>query len=196
MTDAVLSPTPNDCPLPRRRADFSTFNEAIDYAARSEKGLNFHDMRGDLERVYTFAQMREDALDFAHKLVAAGVQKNDRIALVAETSAEFAALFCGCVYAGAWPVPLPLPTTFGGKESYIDQLSVQLESSDPKMLLYPPKSPKWPRLLPIGRDATGKAGMSLPSARGRNARYPKRSLTISAICNTPADRPVSPPALR
>ena len=139
MTDAVLSPTPNDCPLPRRRADFSTFNEAIDYAARSEKGLNFHDMRGDLERVYTFAQMREDALDFAHKLVAAGVQKNDRIALVAETSAEFAALFCGCVYAGAWPVPLPLPTTFGGKESYIDQLSVQLESSDPKMLLYPPE---------------------------------------------------------
>ena len=38
---------------------------------------------------------------------------------------------------GAWPVPLPLPTTFGGKESYIDQLSVQLQSSDPKILIYP-----------------------------------------------------------
>ena len=139
MTDAVLTPTPNDCDLPRRRSDFATFNEAIDYAARSEKGLNFHDMRGDLERVYPYAEMREDALSLAYKLVAAGIGKEDRVALVAETSPEFAALFCACVYAGAWPVPLPLPTTFGGKESYIDQLSVQLQSSDPRILLYPPE---------------------------------------------------------
>src|SRR3546814_20046465 len=34
-------------------------------------------------------------------------------------------------------VPLPLPTRFGGKESYIDQLSVQLKSCDPRMLFYP-----------------------------------------------------------
>jgi fatty-acyl-CoA synthase len=30
-------------------------------------------------------------------------------------------------------VPLPLPTSFGGKDSYIDQLAVQLASSDPKI---------------------------------------------------------------
>ncbi|GAB5352332.1 fatty acyl-AMP ligase [Qipengyuania sp. 483] len=138
MTDAVLTPTPNDCDLPRRRSDFATFSEAIDYAARSAKGLNFHDMRGALERVYPFSEMREDALSLAYKLVAAGIGKNDRVALVAETGPEFSALFCACIYAGAWPVPLPLPTTFGGKDSYIDQLSVQLESSDPTILLYPP----------------------------------------------------------
>lgn len=45
MTDADLLPTPNDCALPRRRADFATFTEAMDYAARSEKGLNFNDAR-------------------------------------------------------------------------------------------------------------------------------------------------------
>jgi fatty-acyl-CoA synthase len=135
MTDLV--PTPNDCALPRRRADFATFNEAIDYAARSEKGLNFHDMRGDLARVYPFREMREDALAMAHRLVALGIGKDDRVALVAETVPEFAALFCACVYAGAWPVPLPLPTTFGGKDSYIDQLVVQLSSADPAILLYP-----------------------------------------------------------
>ena len=135
MTD--LKPTPNDCPLPRRRSDFATFNEAIDYSARSEKGLNFHDMRGALQRVYPYSEMRKDALADAHRLVAMGIGKDDRVALVAETGAEFAALFCACVYVGAWPVPLPLPTTFGGKESYIDQLSVQLQSSDPKILLYP-----------------------------------------------------------
>jgi fatty-acyl-CoA synthase len=73
----------------------------------------------------------------AQRLIAAGIGREDRVALVAETCPEFAALFCGCVYAGAWPVPLPLPTTFGGKDSYIDQLAVQLESSDPKILIYP-----------------------------------------------------------
>ncbi|MEO9462426.1 MAG: fatty acyl-AMP ligase [Marinomonas sp.] len=137
MTDAVLTPTPNDCDLPRIRAQFDTFNDAIDYAARSEKGLNFHDMRGQLERVYPFSEMRDDALVMARQLVAAGIGKEDRIALIAETGPEFAALFCACVYVGAWPVPLPLPTSFGGKESFIDQLAVQLGSSDPKLLIFP-----------------------------------------------------------
>lgn len=137
MTDAALTPTPNDCDLPRRRADFATFSEAIDYAAKSEKGLNFHDMRGVLERVYPYREMREDALVMARRLVGAGIGKADRVALIAETGPDFAALFCACVYAGAWPVPLPLPTTFGGKENYIDQLAVQLKSSDPKLLIYP-----------------------------------------------------------
>ena len=137
MTDAVLTPTPNDCDLPRIRAQFATFNEAIDYAARSQKGLNFHDMRGELARVYPYAEMRGDALIMARRLIAAGIGKQDRVALIAETGPDFAALFCACVYAGAWPVPLPLPTTFGGKENFIDQLAIQLQSSDPKILLYP-----------------------------------------------------------
>jgi len=137
MTDAALTPTPNDCDLPRIRAKFATFNDAIDYAARSKKGLNFHDMRGKLERVYPYSEMREDALQMAYRLAASGIKPEDRVALIAETGPDFAALFCGCVYVGAWPVPLPLPTSFGGKESYIDQLAVQLQSSDPVMLIYP-----------------------------------------------------------
>ena len=137
MTDAVLTPTPNDCDLPRIRAQFATFSDAIDYAAKSKKGLNFHDMRGQLERVYPYSEMREDALVIARRLIASGIGKEDRVALIAETGPEFAALFCACVYVGAWPVPLPLPTSFGGKESYIDQLAVQLSSSDPAVLLYP-----------------------------------------------------------
>ena len=131
------TPTPNDCPLPRIRSDFATFNEAIDYAAKSRKGLNFHDARGNLERAYPYAELREDALAMAYRLADFGIAKEDRVALVAETGPEFAALFCACVYVGAWPVPLPLPTSFGGKEGYIEQLSVQLSSCDPKILLYP-----------------------------------------------------------
>ncbi len=134
---AALVATPNDDALARRLSDFATFGEAIDYAARGQRGMNFHDPRGTLKRVYPFSELREDALVMARRLIAHGVAKGDRIALVAETGPEFAALFCGCIYAGAWPVPLPLPTSFGGKDSYIDQLAVQLASSDPLALFYP-----------------------------------------------------------
>ncbi len=145
-------PTPNDCPLPRRRSDFATFTQAMDYAARSAKGLNFHDMRANLERAYTFAELREDALTTAYRLKAAGVEPGDRVALVAETCAEFAALFCGTIYAGAWPVPLPLPTGFGGKDGYIDQLAVQLASCDPKILSYPEE------IAELGEAAAARQG--------------------------------------
>ena len=63
-------PTPNDCDLPRRRSDFATFAEAIDYAAMSEKGLNFHDMRGALARVYPYSEMRADAMKAARQFAA------------------------------------------------------------------------------------------------------------------------------
>ncbi len=134
---AALVPTPNHDDLPRRLSDFATFGEALDYAAQGKRGLNFHDPRGNLVRPYPFSELREEALVAARRLIAHGIKKDDRVALVAETGPEFAALFCGCIYAGAWPVPLPLPTSFGGKDSYIDQLAVQLQSSDPKVLFYP-----------------------------------------------------------
>ena len=135
--ESALVPTPNADSHPRRFADFATFSEALDYAAQGIRGLNFHDPRGTLVRPYPFSELREDALNVAYRLIARGVLPGDRIALIAETGTDFAALFCGAVYAGAWPVPLPLPTSFGGKDSYIDQITVQMRSADPKMLLFP-----------------------------------------------------------
>ena len=133
-----LVPTPTDDDLPRRFADFETMPEALDYAARGLRGLNFHDARGRLVRPYPFRELRLDALAGAYRLIAHGVKPGDRVALVAETVPEFVALFFSALYAGAWPVPLPLPTSFGGRDSYIDQLATQLESSDPVLLLFPP----------------------------------------------------------
>ncbi|MFT3976391.1 MAG: fatty acyl-AMP ligase [Sphingomonas bacterium] len=177
----TLHPTPTQDALPRRLADFATLGEALDYAAQGTRGLNFHDARGTLTRAYPFAELRRDALAAAWRLIAAGVSPGDRIALVAETGAEFAALFFGTVYAGAWPVPLPLPTSFGGKESYIDQLSVQLSSCDPKMLIYPPE------LSAMAGAAAGARGVQgldwgnllaaeavetpLPQAKGEDIAY-------------------------
>jgi fatty-acyl-CoA synthase len=135
MTD--LSPTPTGDDLPRRFSDFETLSEALDYAARGRRGFNFHDARGMLARPYPYAELRADALEAAYRLIARGVGRGDRIALIAETGPDFAALFFGAVYAGAWPVPLPLPTSFGGASAYVDQLKVQLDSCDPLLLIYP-----------------------------------------------------------
>ena len=129
--------TPTLDTLPRRLADFETLGEALDYAATGRRGLNFHDARGTLTEAYPFSQLRTDALAHARRLIGIGIKPGDRIALIAETGPEFAACFFGAVYAGAWPVPLPLPTSFGGRDAYVEQLKVQLDSSDPKLLLFP-----------------------------------------------------------
>jgi fatty-acyl-CoA synthase len=134
---AVLTPTVTSDGLPRRFSDFETLGEALDYAARGGCGLNFHDPRGSLVRAYGYAEMRADALATAKRMVAYGLKPGDRVALIAETGPEFAALFFGCIYAGAWPVPLPLPTSFGGRDSYVDQLAVQMKSADPTVLFHP-----------------------------------------------------------
>ena len=135
----ALQPTPTLCAQPRRFSDFATVGEALDYAANGSRGLNFHDPRGKLIRPYPYRELRDDALLTAYRLIAAGVKPGDRIALIAETGPEFAALFFGTIYAGAWPVPLPLPTSFGGRDSYVGQLVVQLTSCDPTMLFFPPE---------------------------------------------------------
>ena len=100
-TKCNLVPTANEDKHPRRYADFANFCEALDYAAKGKRGLNFHDPRGQLIRAYPFSELRHDALAMAYRLIAHGVQKGDRIALIAETGPYFAALFCGAVYAGA-----------------------------------------------------------------------------------------------
>jgi fatty-acyl-CoA synthase len=133
----ALVPTPTVDALPRRFADFDTLGEALDYAAQGFRGLNFHDARGTLARPYPHSELRADAIANAGRLIAMGIKPHDRIALVAETGPHFAALFFGAIYAGAWPVPLPLPTSFAGKESYIDQLAVQMSSSEPVLFFYP-----------------------------------------------------------
>jgi fatty-acyl-CoA synthase len=146
--------TPTLDSLPRRLATFATIGAALDYAATGRRGLNLHDARGTLTRAYPYAELRDDSLANARRFVALGIKPGDRIALVAETGAEFAACFFGAVYTGAWPVPLPLPTSFGGRESYVDQLVMQLGSCDPALLLYPAE------LADFCEQAAAKAGVT------------------------------------
>ncbi len=163
-----LVPTPSLDDLERRYSDFDTLGEALDYAAQGVRGFNYHDPRGSLIRACPFSEMRGEALKAAYALVAHGIKPGDRIALCAETSPEFAALFFGVVYAGAWPVPLPLPTSFGGKESYIEQLSVQLKSSDPAIFFYPPELAE---MAGAAADACGVEGIDWTEFAERDAPH-------------------------
>ncbi len=168
--------TPTIDTLPRRLADFETLGEALDYAATGKRGLNFHDARGTLTRAYPYSELREEALGHARRFIALGIKPGDRIALVAETGPEFAACFFGAIYAGAWPVPLPLPTSFGGRDAYVDQLGVQLKSSDPVLFLYPGE------LADFGKAAADRA--AVPSRTWES---------LSEIDLAPADFPTAAP---
>ncbi len=179
MTKVIATPTADD--LPRRFADFATLGEALDYAATGKRGLNFYDARAQLQVAYPYADLRNDALACAYRLIARGVRPGDRVALIAETEPQFCAAFFGAVYAGALPVPLPLPTSFGGKESYVDQIGVQLTSCDPVFLLYPDEMESLvlpatePRELPaMGWDAFATRPVDvtpLPQAKPGDLAY-------------------------
>ena len=117
-----------DPTLPRRLADFSTLLEAIEYAAKGTRGLNFYSPRGELETSITFAEIKDKAQEIGRRFIHFGIEKGSRVALIAETSDEFVCYFIGCQYAGLLPVPLPLPTSFGGREGYTSQLNQQMKS--------------------------------------------------------------------
>jgi fatty-acyl-CoA synthase len=154
--EATLAPpgaTPTLDAQPRRVADFDTLADALDYAAAGKRGMNFHDARGTLLRAYPYSELRQDALVNARRLVALGIKTGDRVAIIAETVPEFAACFFGAVYAGAWPVPLPLPTSFGGRDAYVEQLKVMLTSSSPSLFLYAPE------LADYAEDAAAQLGI-------------------------------------
>ncbi|MFN3288260.1 MAG: AMP-binding protein, partial [Sphingomonadaceae bacterium] len=150
-----LVPTPTEDSLPRRYSDFATLGEALDYAAQGRRGLNYHDHRAELVRVLSFAELREAAMADGARLRAAGIQPGDRVALIAETTPEFHAAFFAAILAGAWPAPLPLPTSFGGREAFVDQIANQIRSCEPKLVLGPTE------LLPHMEEAAART----PGAR-------------------------------
>lgn len=119
----TLDPT-----LPRRLADFSTMLEAIEYAAKGIRGLNFYSPRGELETSIRFSEICKKAQEIGRRFIHFGIEKGSRVALIAETDEDFVCYFIGCQYAGLLPVPLPLPTSFGGREGYTAQLNQQMRT--------------------------------------------------------------------
>ena len=133
----IQGPTPIDSGIPVNRGHFETLCHALDYAAEGRTGANFHDARANLVRAYPYRELRNDALAVARRLQARGLKPGDRVALIAETGPDFLAHFFGALYACVLPVPMPMPTSFGGRESYVEQLRQQLKSAEAALVVGP-----------------------------------------------------------
>jgi fatty-acyl-CoA synthase len=116
--------------LPFRAADFTTLTAALDYAAQGDTGSSFYTGRGAVYATLSYAELRTQAIELAHKLLGLGLEKGARVALVAETNPDFIRFFYACQYAGLIPVALPASVKVGAHHAYVAQLHLLLEASD------------------------------------------------------------------
>ncbi|NNC37198.1 MAG: fatty acyl-AMP ligase [Acidimicrobiales bacterium] len=130
------SPTPTTRIQPYIPGKFETLIDGLEYAAQGNSGFNFFTGKGELKSVLTFTELRDQAVEMAHRLVGI-TDKGDRIGICAVTSPDFAIMFFACQYAGLIPAPLPLPVTLGGRGSYERQLQRMADTGDFSALLTP-----------------------------------------------------------
>ncbi len=123
-----LTPTTNS-DLPFSVDHFDCLIDGLNYAAQGETGCNFYSGRGELVESLTYRALREDAIELALRLVRFGLPRGARVAIVAETNPDFFRFFFGCQYAGLLPVPMPRPTTLGGRDAHISRLHMMMKSS-------------------------------------------------------------------
>jgi fatty-acyl-CoA synthase len=138
-----LIPTPTAPELVTRPGNFATLSEALDHAALGPTGVNLHSPRGELIEALPYARLRAEALELAGRLLAAGLREGDRVALAAESSAEFLRAFFACQYAGLVPAPTPLPAPFGGKGAYVDHIRRMLLSARVRAAFAPTELAAW-----------------------------------------------------
>lgn len=136
LRSGVATPT-SDREFTYRPADFATLPDALDYAATGCAGLNFHDGRGRLARVLSYAELSRRARALARWLSAQGLNRGERVAIVADMAPGFAIAFFACQYAGLQAVPVPTRTGLGNIEGYVESLRRVLASSRARLLLTP-----------------------------------------------------------
>ena len=147
MAELYMSATCTRHALPQRLADFPTLSDALDYAALGQTGLNFYDGRCRLTAVVQYATLRRTAQAIARRLCGLGLQRGDRVALIADTEPGFMEVFFGCQYAGLVPVPLPIPSGLGNHAPYVEKLRGMLADCTPSAVLAPKE------LLALAREA-------------------------------------------
>ncbi len=129
-------PTSTERGQPMILGHFDTLIAGLEYAATCDTGYNFYSSRGDLKTSLTYKELRDKAVEAAHRLV--GIcDAGDRVGIAAVTSPDFAIMFFACQYAGLVPAPLPLPVTLGGRGSYERQLQRMADTGDFGALLMP-----------------------------------------------------------
>lgn len=151
--------TPNANTVEFNCGGFDTLTEALDYASKGVTGLNFYSVRGELEYVLTYAELRERAIEAAARLTTE-TEPGELIGLIAETSPDFAVMFFACQYAGVLPVPISVPVTLGSNEFYKDQLKRICETAGLHCLLAPTS------ILGLAQDALAHTDLQVGNLDG------------------------------
>jgi fatty-acyl-CoA synthase len=133
----AMQATPTENTVPLRFADFSTLAEALDYAAQGQTGYNFYTGRAKLYQVLPYGELREEARALARRLCGLGLDRGERIALVADTHPDFLRFFFACQYGGFVPVPLPASIHLGGHKAYVTQVRRLLEICQARVAMAP-----------------------------------------------------------
>lgn len=120
-----------------RFADFGSMAEALDYAAQAGTGLNFYNSRGQLEHALSYADIRYRAIELGKRLLGLGLNRGERVGIIAEMHPDFVCMFFACQYAGLMAVPLPVVTGLGGRQGYEKQLARVLETSGTRIAIGP-----------------------------------------------------------
>jgi len=124
-------------------AAHSTIAEALDYAGDMPTGINVYSLRGELAEVLEYGRLRDESRAMAGRLLGAGLEPGDRVALAAESDADFLKAFFACQYAGLVPAPLPLPSLLGGKEPYLAHVRRMLQASGARAAFAPQSLADW-----------------------------------------------------
>jgi fatty-acyl-CoA synthase len=130
MNELKMTPTENSIAL--RQGDFQTLADALDYAAEGTTGINFYSGKGALEASLSYARLRDGARSLAGKLLGLGIERGERMALIAGTDTDFVRFFFACQYAGLVPVPLPAAVHLGGRQAVSENLRKLLVSCGAK----------------------------------------------------------------
>jgi len=119
------------------RPPHETLLSALDAGAAADvPWLSLHVGRQTHET--TFVRAREGAWRVSAALRQRGIRRGDRVALLVPTSLLFVEALLGTMMAGAVPVPLASPMTFGGVERYLKNLTVILKDAGAEwMVTYP-----------------------------------------------------------
>lgn len=175
MTTIKPTPTTNSS-LPFRAEGFDTLAAGLDYAAQGETGFNFFSARGELQEVLPYRSLRERALAMAARLAGhAGLDRGDRVAIVAETSADFVTTFFACQYAGLVPVPLPLCINIGGHDAYVQRLRGMLVSASARLAVAPAD------LLATLREAAETTGVVEVATAAEIAAWPASAEPVTPL---------------
>ena len=119
---------------PALRPKYSTLLDMLAHAARSDVSLFFVDRKEqDLE--VPMARVRQRAMSIAADLMARGVKKGDRVALVLPTCPEFVETLFGVMCAGAIPVPLYPPVRLGKLGEYHSKTAAMLRAVDAALVV-------------------------------------------------------------